>query len=102
MPRTFVWHPTKGPKTTPKDEAVTMGRVRIERWFDPSDRSFNKRITIGERRYLERVRGYDLAEISAMFTSSGLAIANAFGDFDSAPFEASSPRLILVGRRSGL
>jgi SAM-dependent methyltransferase len=78
-----------------------MGMVRIERWFDPSDRSFNKRITIGEKRYLERVRGYDLDEISAMFTSSGLIIRSAFGDFDGAPYEPSSPRLILVGRRSG-
>jgi hypothetical protein len=32
----------------------------IERWYDPSDRSFNKWITIGPQRYLERVRGYDL------------------------------------------
>ena len=30
MPRTFVWHPTRGPKTTPKDEPATLGRVRIE------------------------------------------------------------------------
>src|SRR5207247_10786764 len=77
-----------------------MGRVRIERWFDPSDRSFNKRITIGEKRYLERVRGYDLGEISAMFTAAGLRIRSVFGDFTGAPYEAMSPRLILVGRRS--
>jgi len=85
------------------DHLVTKedrGDVHIERWFDPSDRSFNKRITIGEKRYLERVRGYDLAEISAMFTSAGLAIRSVFGDFAGAPYEASSPRLILVGRRS--
>ncbi len=30
MPRTFVWHPSKGPRTTPKDEPATLGRVRIE------------------------------------------------------------------------
>ncbi|MEJ7812603.1 MAG: 50S ribosomal protein L30 [Gemmatimonadaceae bacterium] len=30
MPRTFVWHPTRGPKHTPKDEAPTAGQVRIE------------------------------------------------------------------------
>jgi SAM-dependent methyltransferase len=76
-----------------------MGRVEIERWFDARDRSFNKRITIGPRRYLERVRGYDLDEISMMFTSSGLAISKAFGDFDGAPFDHASPRLILVGSR---
>jgi len=76
------------------------GSVHIERWFDAQDRSFNKRITIGEKRYLERVRGYDLAEISAMFTSAGLAIRSVFGDFTGAPYGPSSPRLILVGRRS--
>jgi len=75
------------------------GRVEIERWFDPRDRSFNKRITIGQKRYMERVRGYDLDEISTMFTSSGLLIRKAFGDFHGAPFDASSPRLILVGSR---
>ena len=30
MPRTFVWHPTRGPKETPKEEAPTQGKVRIE------------------------------------------------------------------------
>jgi SAM-dependent methyltransferase len=80
-------------RTTP------LGDVLIERWFDASDRSFNKRFTIGSRRYLERVRGYDLAEITAMFTSCGLSIGGAFGDFDGAAFQESSPRLILVGSR---
>jgi large subunit ribosomal protein L30 len=30
MPRTFVWHPTRGPKHTPKEQAPTEGKVRIE------------------------------------------------------------------------
>lgn len=81
-------------RTTP------IGEVFIERWFDSSDRSFNKRITIGSRRYLERVRGYDLDEITAMFTSSGMSIRAAFGDFEGAKFNEASPRLILVGNRS--
>jgi SAM-dependent methyltransferase len=76
-----------------------MGRVLIERWFDASDRSFVKRMTIGGRRYLERVRGYDLDEIAAMFAASGLAIREAFGDFHGSPFSSLSPRLILVGSR---
>jgi large subunit ribosomal protein L30 len=29
MPRTFVWHRTRGPKVTPKREAPTGGRVRV-------------------------------------------------------------------------
>lgn len=77
-----------------------IGTVRIERWFDRSDRSFNKRMTIGEKRYLERVRGYDLGEISAMFASCSLSIRSAFGDFDGSPFTRTSPRLILVGSRT--
>lgn len=77
-----------------------MGSVRIERWFDKSDRSFNKRMTIGEKRYLERVRGYDLSEISAMFAACNLSIRSAFGDFDGSPFTRTSPRLILVGSRT--
>lgn len=77
----------------------TRDGVQIERWFDQYDRAFNKRITIGDRRYLERVRGYDLDEISAMFTSSGLSIRAAFGDFDGNAFSRTSPRLILVGSR---
>jgi SAM-dependent methyltransferase len=76
------------------------GRVDIERWFDPRDRSFNKRITIGQKRYLERVRGYDLDEISTMFTSSGLSIRQVFGDFHGALFDAAAPRLILVGSKA--
>jgi large subunit ribosomal protein L30 len=29
MPRTFVWHPGKGPKTTPKN-TITSGKVQIK------------------------------------------------------------------------
>lgn len=29
MPRTFVWHPSKGPKTTAK-ETITDGKVEIK------------------------------------------------------------------------
>lgn len=76
------------------------GTVQIERWFDRSDRSFNKRMTIGDKRYLERVRGYDLEEISSMFASSNLQIDHSFGDFDGAGFDRNSPRLILVGKKA--
>jgi SAM-dependent methyltransferase len=77
----------------------TQDHVEIERWFDSSDRSFNKRITIGEKRYLERVRGYDLDEISTMFAACNLSIRSAFGNFDGSTFDHSSPRLILMGNR---
>lgn len=75
------------------------GTVKIERWFDSSDRSFNKRMTIGDKRYLERVRGYDLDEISAMFAACNLEIQSSFGNFDATPFDERSQRLILLGRK---
>jgi large subunit ribosomal protein L30 len=30
MPRTFVWHPTRGPKHTPKDEPAGKGQLQIK------------------------------------------------------------------------
>jgi SAM-dependent methyltransferase len=80
--------------------STPLGEVQIERWFDSSDHSFNKRITIGQKRYMERVRGYELSEISRMFAACRLSIRSAFGDFDGNPFAATSPRLILVGTRT--
>jgi SAM-dependent methyltransferase len=80
--------------------STPLGEVQIERWFDSSDRSFNKRITIGQKRYLERVRGYELSEISKMFAACRLSIRSAFGDFDGNPFATTSPRLILVGTKT--
>jgi large subunit ribosomal protein L30 len=29
MARTFVWHRTRGPRTTPREEAPTGGQVRV-------------------------------------------------------------------------
>jgi SAM-dependent methyltransferase len=75
------------------------GPVQIERWFDKSDRSLNKRITIGQKRFLERVRGYDLDEIAVMFKSCDLSIHAVFGDFDGRPYDRDSPRVILLGSK---
>jgi large subunit ribosomal protein L30 len=30
MPRTFAWHPTRGPKHTPKDEPAGAGQLQIK------------------------------------------------------------------------
>ncbi|HEX8850086.1 MAG TPA: 50S ribosomal protein L30 [Gemmatimonadaceae bacterium] len=30
MPRTFVWHRTRGPKSTPKEQPATQGKVQIK------------------------------------------------------------------------
>lgn len=82
-----------------EEREIEGGVARIERWFDAASRTFNKRITIGDRRYIERVRGYDLDEISALFTAGGLSIREVFGDFDGSRYSADSPRVILLGVR---
>ncbi len=75
-------------------------RLVIERWFDAASSTFNKRITIGGRRFLERVRGYDRDEITRLFTDAGFAIRDVYGDFSGAHFSDDSPRLILAGTRN--
>lgn len=82
-----------------EEREIEGGTARIERWFDAATRTFNKRITIGDRNYIERVRGYDLDEISTLFTAGGLTIREVFGDFDGSPYSESSPRVILIGVR---
>lgn len=80
-----------------EERQTDRGPILIERWFDEPSRTFNKRITIGERKFLERVKGYDLDEISAIFAASGMALRAAFGDFEGGAYTPDSPRLILFG-----
>jgi SAM-dependent methyltransferase len=76
-----------------------LGTVKIERWFEPSSHTFNKRISIGERKFLERVRGYRLEELKDLFQRGGFAIRRVCGDFDGGPFVEDSPRLIILGEK---
>lgn len=75
------------------------GDVVIERWFDSARRTFNKRITIGNRSFLERVRAYNLDEISVLFAACGFALNHVFGDFDGRSFDDEGARLIVVGAK---
>ena len=77
-----------------------LGAVEIERWFDLSSRMFNKRITIGSRRFLERVRGYSLVELTSLFDETGLLVGGVYGDFDGRRYDSDSPRLIILGNRT--
>jgi SAM-dependent methyltransferase len=76
------------------------GPAEIERWFDSSERVFNKRITIGSRRFLERVRAYSVEELCSLFRAAKLTVRSVCGDFDGSPFDKNSPRLVILGRRA--
>jgi large subunit ribosomal protein L30 len=45
MPRTFVWHPGRGPATTPKEE-LTTGMVRIRQVRSEIGHSWRMRRTL--------------------------------------------------------
>jgi large subunit ribosomal protein L30 len=45
MPRTFVWHPGRGPKRTEKNE-LTKGKVRIEQVKSGIGHSWRLRLTL--------------------------------------------------------
>ena len=46
MPRTFVWHRTRGPKTTPKQELPATGNVRIKQVRSGIGHSWRMRRTL--------------------------------------------------------
>ena len=46
MPRTFVWHPSKGPAKTPKLQAPTSGQVQITQIRSAIGHSWRMRRTL--------------------------------------------------------
>lgn len=46
MPRTFAWHPTRGPKHTEKDQKAGTGQLRIEQVRSRIGRTLSMRRTL--------------------------------------------------------
>ncbi len=46
MPRTFVWHPSKGPAKTAKDQAPGTGKVKITQVRSAIGHSWRMRATL--------------------------------------------------------
>lgn len=66
MPRTFVWHRTRGPRVTPKDEAPTGGRVLITQVKSEIGHSETMRLTLralGLRHHQSSVEQTDTAAL---------------------------------------
>jgi SAM-dependent methyltransferase len=90
----------------PSEETELRGRkIQIERWYDSQTKRINKRIKVHHkdrpsRCYLESVRGYSQDEVANGLRWAGLTLEHRFGNFDAAPFEQNSERLILVGCKS--
>ena len=55
----------------------------------------------GGREYLERVRLFSAAQITAMLAAEGVVVRQRFGDYAGAPLDESASRVILFGRVEG-
>jgi SAM-dependent methyltransferase len=87
----------------PRDERVVEGRTVIqERTLSTDGRFVVKRIRVaGEAmEFVEQVRLFERKDLEAMLAAAGLVVREALGDYHGAPYDARSPRLILVADRS--
>ena len=78
--------------------------VRARRRFDPA-RGISREVLRwrgpggeGEKRHALRIRSG--GEVIALVQESGLRLHHAFGDWDGSPFDATSPRLIVLASRA--
>ena len=89
-------------------EAVRRGLVPGERRFaegatasrrlSPDGRFVCKTIYLDDgRRFEERVRLFEPAELEAMLHAAGVAVTRRFGDYDGGPLAPASPRALLMG-----
>lgn len=77
---------------------VRGGRAEVARTMSPDGRYVCKTITTPRgRRYTERVRLFEQADITAMLARAGVEVRHRFGDYDAAPLRPDSPRTILAG-----
>ncbi|HUQ19345.1 MAG TPA: class I SAM-dependent methyltransferase [Gemmatimonadaceae bacterium] len=86
----------------PLDESVRNGKkVRQTREITPDGRFVVKHIHIepNGRDFIERVRLFTRAELTGMLERRGFHIQHSFGDYEGAPLDDDSLRVILVARR---
>jgi SAM-dependent methyltransferase len=73
--------------------------VNVSRSVSPDGRYVCKTIRAPRgRRYTERVRLFEPAQIAAMLQAAGVEVRFRFGDYDAGPLTAESQRTILMGQ----
>jgi SAM-dependent methyltransferase len=81
----------------------TVGTVTVEqeREISADGRFVRKTITIGDlgRTFVERVRLFEPAELTALCTEAGFSVQAVLGDYDGSALCPDSPRAILFSRR---
>jgi SAM-dependent methyltransferase len=77
---------------------VTGGVMDVARSVSPDGHYVCKTIVTPDgRKFVERVRLFEPAEISAMLSDAGIDVRHRFGDYDAGPLRPGSPRTIMAG-----
>ena len=84
---------------TPKEKVqVQGGEVEVARSVSADGRYVCKSIvTPNGRKFSERVRLFEPAQIAAMLGAVGIEVRHRFGDYDASPLHPGSSRTILAG-----
>ena len=85
------------------EEAATLAgaAVRLHRRLEDGGRVVVKDIALGDgRRFRERVRLFEPAELEEMVVAAGARVSRRFGDYDGGPLRATSPRVLLLAERA--
>ncbi len=85
----------------PEEEATLAGTsVTLRRRLEDGGHYVVKDIELADgRRFRERVRLFERAELEAMLEGAGATVRHRFGDYDGAPLAAGSPRVLLLAER---
>jgi ubiquinone/menaquinone biosynthesis C-methylase UbiE len=79
--------------------ALAGSTVQISRSVSPDGRYVCKTIrTPAGKRFRERVRLFDPAQMVSMLEHAGVTVHHRFGDYDEAPLAPHAPRTILIGQ----
>jgi SAM-dependent methyltransferase len=79
--------------------ALAGSTVQISRSVSPDGRYVCKTIrTPAGKRFRERVRLFDPAQMVSMLEDAGVSVRHRFGDYDEAQITPDAPRTILIGQ----
>lgn len=95
----FLHAPTVRERLVPRDRLQLDGApVEVERRLEDDGRYVVKRFTLPDgRRFTERVRLFEPADLAAMLAAAGVSLRHEFGDYDGGPLGPGAPRVILAG-----
>jgi len=87
-------------RLVPCERVGTAGReVEVTRSVSPDGHHVSKSIrTPDGRRFVERVRLFEPAEMEALLVGAGVTVRRRFGDYDASLMRPGSPRTILAGQ----